>query len=99
MQAFTGKESCREQDFGKLFREYLEGILPAVQIKHQTRGVKIIDIQLQVQVCASCCFRSESHRHLMMKLSLNRSTYHHGVVTVCWRLHLPTTHAASQLLL
>lgn len=36
MQAFTGKESCREQDFGKLFREYLEGILPAIQIKHQT---------------------------------------------------------------
>lgn len=55
MQGFVGKESRRELDFGTLFRDYLQGILPATKIKHQIKGKSIIDIQLQVQVCASCC--------------------------------------------
>ena len=55
MQGFVGKESCRELDFGTLIRDYLQGILPATKIKHQIKGKSIVDIQLQVKVCASCC--------------------------------------------
>ncbi|KAL3147719.1 hypothetical protein ABBQ32_002462 [Trebouxia sp. C0010 RCD-2024] len=50
MQGFVGKESRRELDFGTLFRDYLQGILPATKIKHQIKGKSIIDIQLQVQI-------------------------------------------------
>ena len=46
MQGFVGKESRREIDFGTLIHDYLQGILPATKIKHQTKGKSIIDIQL-----------------------------------------------------
>ena len=44
----------RELSFGKLFREYLQGMLsdeePTVHLKHQMRGQSIIDIRLQAKV-------------------------------------------------
>lgn len=54
MQGCVGEGSDREIYFGTLIRDYLQGILPA-KMKHRIKGKSIIDIQLQVQVCASCC--------------------------------------------
>ena len=55
MQGFADREKHREASFGKLFREYLQGILsPTVHLKHQKRGQSIIDIRLQAEVKSTC---------------------------------------------
>ena len=55
VQGFVRKESRRGIDFGTLFCDYLQGILPATKIKHQINGKSIINVQLEDQVSASCC--------------------------------------------
>jgi len=51
MQGFASVEKHRELSFGKLFRQYLQGILsPTVHLKHQMRGQSIVDIRLQAKV-------------------------------------------------
>ncbi len=51
MQGFASVQKHRELSFGKLFREYLQGILsPTVHLKHQMRGQSIVDIRLQAKV-------------------------------------------------
>ena len=54
MQYFASKDIKRELAFAKLIREYLTGHLSDVlTLTHQTRGESIIDIRLQVKVCAN----------------------------------------------
>ncbi|KAL3155473.1 hypothetical protein ABBQ38_011028 [Trebouxia sp. C0009 RCD-2024] len=51
MQGFASAEKQRELSFGKLFRQYLQGMLsPTVELKHQTRGQSIVDIRLQAEI-------------------------------------------------
>ena len=54
MQHFAPKEIHRPLAFAKLVREYLKGHLSGVlTLTHQIRGESIIDVQLQVEVCAN----------------------------------------------
>ena len=56
MRGFTGTAARRATAFATLVRDYLQGIIDIPgKLKHQIRGTGIIDIQLHVQVCASCC--------------------------------------------
>lgn len=53
MQHFAPKEIHRPLAFAKLVREYLKGHLSGVLVlTHEIRGESIVDVQLQVEVCA-----------------------------------------------
>ena len=61
MQRFVSKEIKREQTFGTLFREYLQGQLSSdMAFTHQIRGQSIVDIQLQVKVSINKALRVTS---------------------------------------
>ena len=56
MRKFAVIEREREQNFVKLIQQWLAGMLPDIQLQHQTQGKKVVDIQLRVKVgdSASC---------------------------------------------
>ena len=50
MRKFAVIEREREQNFGKLIQQWLAGMLPDIQLQHQTQGERVVDIQLFVKV-------------------------------------------------
>ena len=72
MRKFAVKEHEREQNFGKLIQQWLAGMLPDIQLQHQTQGKKVVDIQLFVKVgdSASCWTAPVRCHVLVLQISL-----------------------------
>ena len=82
MQGFASVVKHRALLFGKLFREYLQGILSStVHLKHQLRGQSIVDIRLQANWPAKYKFRQLSSANQFMAFEhLSSICHYEGLV-------------------
>ena len=86
MRKFAVIERDREQDFGSLIQQWLSGMLPDIQLQHQTRGEKVVDIQLVVKVGDSAsCWTAPVRCHVLV-LQCRLGHLKAGTATLRWNM-------------
>ena len=85
MRKFAVIEREREQNFGKLIQQWLAGMLPDIQLRHQTQGKKVVDIQLFVKVGDSApCWTAPVRCHvLVLQFQLGHLKAGTATLSVC----------------